>query len=68
MLIQPICANCGNDDAAYDVCADCIGVNVEAVAATIANCLGGEPDDYRWIAEWIERDQLEPGASNRVTA
>ena len=57
--MHDICEVCGNDDASLALCTDCLAPKPAGIARIIASPvtgLGGEPDDYTWLAENIAED------------
>lgn len=47
------CQECGNDDAVWFLCSDCLRPGVGLVAAALADTLGGTEADYRDAAEAV---------------
>lgn len=53
MTADVACEFCGNDDAAYAVCLDCLRVPIDTIAEALASELGGTPADFITVAEQI---------------
>ena len=49
------CEFCGNNDAAYAVCSDCLRVQPEAIADVLAIELGGVASDYDFLSARISQ-------------
>ena len=47
------CQECGNDDATWELCSDCLRPGRDGISRVIAECLGGPASDYDWISDAI---------------